>query len=148
MIQKPDYFTELKRLAPSVVFSVSFHPDPYCKWDGNPEDDPSDEGFSPYDTDFTVNVIVEGELEETSTFLGGSWYKPGETVDKGGFDWDAGGYAIQQFQEAIKEMQQLYMPPPLDAQLEAAAAFLKEEGQRRYDAQRKALDHSPHLGTI
>ena len=77
-MKTPEYQLHLKVLAPSVVFSVAWSPDEDAHWDGNPDLNPEDEGFEPFNTDVYAKAIIGGEEIKGWACMGGTWEKPEE----------------------------------------------------------------------
>lgn len=119
-------FHELKRIAPSIVFSVSRTEDEDSKWDGDGPD-PAEEGFVAYNVEVTAMAIVKGEEIEGVTYLGGSYDKPGEQ------DPDIHGYLPQMLDDALDDMVGT-LSGLLLRQAKAAKKYLRDAMKRRYDA--------------
>jgi hypothetical protein len=122
-------FEALRRIAPNVRFSVHAEQDPSFEWDGDGPD-PIERGLYPYDVIFACSVIVDGDIKDTESYLGGSYYEPDEPIG------DAHGYLLDKLLEAAKElMNELEMGTLLRAQLSDAVTFLEKESRREYEEQ-------------
>jgi hypothetical protein len=122
----------LRRLAPSVVFSIHREIDRDFAWDGDGPD-PEEEGYKPYNIEVKTAIIAEGRLIEHSEYLGGSYDKPGD------FDPDVHGYLPQMLLEALNGLPK-NVPKYLDAEIEKASTFLKQVIKARYDMEQRARD--------
>ncbi len=122
-------FHELKRLAPSIVFSVEHTEDPNFEWDGDGPD-PAEDGYVAYDVEVRAMTIVDGEEIEGVNYLGGSYDKPHEK------DPDVHGYLPQMLDASLDDLMGELSGAVL-RQAKAAKKYLGEAMKRRYDAQMK-----------
>ncbi len=87
----------LRKIAPSVEFSVEHYEDPTEVWEG-PDPNPRDEGFEAYSVTVSASAIWKGKRLTGNAYLSGVWEKP----DK--IDPDIGGYLPQMLELAAKEL--------------------------------------------
>ena len=121
---------ELKKIAPSIAFSVEHTVDRDYEWDGDGPD-PREEGFDPYDVDVYATAIVDGDEVEGRASLGGTYDKPDD------IDPDIGGYLPQMLQEAAEELASK-VSGPLRAEAKAASKYLKDVMRSRYDKEQRS----------
>lgn len=119
---------KLREIAPSIVITVTWTPDPHCSWDGDGPD-PREEGLNPYDVDVVATVIRNGEFVEGKASLGSTWKKHDEMTED---DEDVHGYLPQMLQEAIKELD--YTSDHSSAALRYLDAEMKRRWQEEQDA--------------
>jgi hypothetical protein len=134
-------FAELKKLAPSVIFSTSKSHDGDEVWDGDPDCDPAGEGMEAFNIDTTARTILGGEEIEEAAYLGGCWMDYDEPIG------DMHGYLPQKLEEAAEGLRdqlaakQVVSRHLLDRQsvtigeLDRVLEFLKAEMRVRYDEQ-------------
>lgn len=135
----PEIKAALAKTAPSIEFLTSKEVDHSYEWDGDGPD-PIDDGQYPHDLTFTARTIVNGEMVEGESFLGGSYYEICEPVG------DAHGYLLQQLKEAaqelITELRKTNGTSWLVNQLYCAIDWINAESRRQYELQRLELgDH-------
>lgn len=124
----------LKRLAPSVIFSVSAEIDPCYRWDGDGPD-PVENGFDAYDITVKALTIDCGTIREGEAYLGGSYFEPDEPTG------EIHGYLLQMLEEAAEELQKelarwINKSVFVNEQLAAVRSHLKAAMQTAYDEQR------------
>lgn len=78
----------------TIAIIVQREHDPYFSWDGDGSD-PRDEGFTPYNVTVKAITVRAGRLIESSSTLGGSYFKHTEPIG------DIHGYLPQMVEEAI-----------------------------------------------
>lgn len=122
-------FEDLKRIAPSIAFSVTWEIDPYFRWDGDGPD-PRGEGYEPHDVDVRARAIVGGEVVEGFASLGGVYEKLGE------FDPDIHGYLLEMLDEAVDDLSK-EVSGRLLTEAKAARRYLKKAMHARYEAQQR-----------
>jgi hypothetical protein len=125
---KSPILEDLKKLAPSVSFSVEHTHDPNFRWNGDGPD-PEDEGFQAYDVDVYARAM-DGETIEGRASLGGTYEKEGE------FDSDIGGYLPQMLEEAARELMK-QASGDAQKQLNDAIPFLKRIMRERWEKQQQ-----------
>lgn len=109
-----------------VHIAVTWEHDPYYSWDGDGPD-PRDEGYYPNNVTVAAQAIVNGELVEGKSHLGGTYERPGER------DSDIGGYFPQMLQEALEELLKITN----HTSIQLAINVVKGKMQTRYDEQMK-----------
>lgn len=122
--------TELKHIAPSIAFSVTFSRDPNFVWDGDGPD-PRELGYEAYDIDVYARAIVKGEEVEGHHSLGGSYYKPGR------FDPDVHGYLPQMLGDALDDVYEQLSGSVLAEEALQADLYLKYIMRKRWKAQQE-----------
>lgn len=130
-MKSEEIYARLRELAPSVSFSASRELDPSFEWDGDGPD-PTDDGFDAYDVTVIAQTIVNGNLVEECSYLGGSYFKEDEPLD------DIGGYLPQMLKEAaieLRDRRDPAMPHSQMLQLNAVVEFLTQEMRDRYNQQ-------------
>lgn len=121
----------LKKVAPSISFSVFYTIDHNFRWDGDGPD-PVDEGFDAYDVDVYARTVVDGDILEGRASLGGTYEKPGTK------DPDIGGYLPQMLEEAVDELlRHGGLPANIVKDGKAAQKFLKAYMKHSYAKQMK-----------
>ncbi len=130
-----EIYARLKKLAPHIAFEASRTRDGQVVWDGNPEDDPSDE-MDTYDIDVTATMVVMGELVVGTASLGDCWMKDEEEIG------DIHGYLPQKQKEAVEDLLSQVDDPFVIMELDAVHAFLKQEMKDRYKEQQHVLPGS------
>ena len=121
-------------LAPSISFSVSREIDENYRWDGDGED-PTENGFDAYTITVTARAIVDGQIVEGDSSLGGSYFQDDEPTG------EIHGYLLQMLAEAVCELRDSlarlggYIGQKKE-QLNAALAYITDAMQKAYDAQR------------
>lgn len=132
-----EIYARLKDLAPNVAFSASKDEDRSCVWDGNGPD-PADNGLIAYDVTVTACTILDGDYVEGNAYLGSCYMEHDEAID------DIGGYLPQKLEEAAEDLQNEIADLQdgvslrhVENQLKNVIAFIKQEMQYRYDAQRQ-----------
>lgn len=124
-------FRDLKRIAPSIAFTVNWEVDPYCVWDGEGPD-PRNEGYECYDVDVFARAIVGGEVVEGRQSLGGVFEKPDE------FDPDIHGYLLGMIDEALDELSG-QLSGPVASEAKKAKDYVKQAMNIRYERQRRRV---------
>lgn len=135
MKNQPEYMDSLKRVAPAIAFSVSREIDENFQWDGDGPD-PIEEGFYPCDVTVSARAVVNGENFKGCAYLGGSYFKHGESCG------EVGGYLPQMLEEAAQDLEkQCAAVGAVDTVIQAqnASNFLCRLMRDRYDDQRAVM---------
>ncbi len=127
--------SRLANVAPHIQFATSREEDRSFKWDGDGPD-PRKRGYIPFDITVSASMVVQGELVEGTSHLGGSYYRPTQAIG------DIHGYLPQKIDEALADLRRkiAHLPGPLPSHLreiDEAMEFIKQEMAARYAAQRK-----------
>lgn len=127
---------ELKKIAPSLAFVVSWTPDEGWVrdreghepvWDGDGPD-PDHGGNIPHDVDVTVLAIVDGEPLEGMSSLEGVYGPPDGTDPHP----DIHGYLIRMLKQAVGVLLGKGLPNPMKKEALAARSFLHDELKRQH----------------
>lgn len=128
---------DLRKIAPSISFSVELSEDHNYRWDGDGPD-PAEDGYVPYDVDVTAKAIVDGDEIVGRASLGGHYQKPGEP------DPEIGGYLPQMLQEAadelLKEIPTGRSRAGIRMEAREASTYLTRLMRALYDAQRAEIE--------